>query len=53
MKDKKRKTKEPSGSVKINPIILDKAREYCRGKGIKLYAYVSLALANQLSGDEE
>jgi hypothetical protein len=53
MKLKKKIRKGETGSVKINPDILYRAKERCRKKGILLYAYVSLALQNQLDNDAE
>jgi len=53
MNKKKKIKKGESGSVKVNPDILHQAKQYCRDKGILLYAYVSLALNNQLMADAE
>jgi hypothetical protein len=53
MKVNKKIRKGQSGSVKINPEVLNRAKEKCKKDGILLYAYVSNAVANQLDNDAE
>lgn len=52
MKEKKKITKEPSGSVKVDPGVLMEVATYCKERGIKLTFYVTEAMKEKLKHDK-
>lgn len=48
MKEKKKITKEPSGSVKVEPSTLTEATNYCKENGIKVTFFVTEAIKEKL-----
>lgn len=49
MKEKKKATKEPSGSVKVEPNTLIDATNYCKDHGIKVSFFVTEAIKEKLA----
>lgn len=53
MKTKKKAKLRDRATVEINMDVFDELKKECKKKGVKLYAYVSNAVNNQLSNDAE
>jgi hypothetical protein len=49
MKDKKKLDKTPSGSLKIDPSVLNEAKEYCKKNGIIVSFFGTEALREKLN----
>lgn len=52
MKEKKKTTKKPSGSVKMDSNVLIDAASYCKDNGIKITFYVTEAVKEKLLKDK-
>lgn len=50
---KKKAIKEPSGSVKSDPLVLKEVSEYCKEHGIKIRYFVTEALKDRLKKEKE
>lgn len=48
----KAKIKLSSGSVKIDPVVLDKAKEHCKKKGILISFFATEAVDNHLKKEK-
>lgn len=53
MKAKKKPKARGLGTAEIDLGVLDQVKKVCKEKGIKIYAYVSNAVSNQLVNDTE
>ena len=53
MKVKKKLKNRRLGTAEIDIDVLDRVKKVCKEKGIKIYAFVSNAVANQLDNDAE
>lgn len=52
MKEKKKTTKEPSGSVKVDPMVLTEVTNYCKENGIKITFFATEALRDRLKNEK-
>jgi hypothetical protein len=52
MKEKKKITKEPSGSVKVEPNVLIDVTNYCKENGIKVTFFATEALRDKLKKEK-
>lgn len=48
MKEKKKSSKEASGSLKVDPIVLAEVTSYCKDHGIKVTFFGTEALKEKL-----
>lgn len=53
MKEKKKSTKEPSGSLKVDPKVLADVTKYCKDHGIKITFFGTEALKDRLKKETE
>jgi hypothetical protein len=51
MKEKKKTTKVPSGSIKVDPSVFVEVTNYCRANGIKVTFFATEALKDKLKKD--
>jgi len=49
MKEKKKSSKEASGSLKVDPVVLAEVTSYCKDHGIKVTFFGTEALKKHLS----
>lgn len=49
MKEKKKIIKEPSGSLKVDPVVLTEVTNYCKDNGIKVTFFGTEALKKHLA----
>lgn len=52
MKEKKKITNEPSGSVKVEPSVLKEVTNYCKENGIKVTFFATEALKERLKKEK-
>jgi hypothetical protein len=52
MKEKKKTTKEMSGSVKVDPSVLIEVTNYCKENGIKVTFFATEALKDRLKKEK-
>lgn len=52
MKEKKKLTKEPSGSIKVDPGVFTEVSNYCKEFGIKVTFFATEALKDRLKKEK-